>query len=90
MNHWLAYQLSRDNGFEAKQLSMFTMMLMLMMLMMRQERLPTFFGQRQQWSHCGTTLLGPMKTLMVSLWDPSFGPDENVDGLIVGPLFWAR
>ena len=44
MNHWLAYQLSRDNGFEAKQLSMFTMMLMLMMLMMmRQEQLPTFF-----------------------------------------------
>ena len=24
-------------------------------------------------------------SLWVSLWDPSFGPDENVDGLIVGP-----
>ena len=33
---------------------------------------------------------GPMKKLMVSLWDPSSGPDEKVDGLIVGPLFWVR
>ena len=31
-----------------------------------------------------------MKKLMVSLWDPSFEPDENVDGLIVGPPFWPR
>ena len=23
--------------------------------------------------------------MLVSLWDPSFGPDENVDGLLVGP-----
>ena len=31
-------------------------------------------------------LLDPMKKLMVSLRDPSFGPDGKVDGLIVGPL----
>ena len=29
-------------------------------------------------------------SLWVSLWDLSFGPDERVDGLIVGPLSWAR
>ena len=61
MNHWLAYQLSRDNGFEAKQLSMFTMMMMMV----------GFYAA-------------------VSLWDLAFGPDEKVDGLIVGPLSWAR
>ena len=57
MNHWLAYQLSRDNGFEAKQLSMFTMMLMLMMLMMmRKEQLPTFFLVRDSDGHINCEL----------------------------------
>ena len=29
-------------------------------------------------------------SLWVSLWDPSFGPDEKVDGLIVGPVVPRR
>ena len=64
MNHWLAYQLSRDNGFEAKQLSMFTMMMMMMVGFYAAVSLwDLAFGPDRPLSWA--SLLGPMTELMI-------------------------